>query len=97
MTGIAVSRLALGAQRGDVVRLVVRRSLRLVVVGVVIGIGAALLLARVIERLLFGVRGTDPSTIILSVGLLLTVGLLAAYGPARSAARVDPLASIKHE
>jgi predicted permease len=90
-------RLALGAQRADVVRLVVRRSLKLVVVGVIIGLGAALLLGRVIERLLFGVRGTDPSTILLSVALLLTVCALAAYGPARRAARVDPLASIRHE
>jgi predicted permease len=90
-------RLALGAQRADVVRLVVRRSLRLVVVGVVIGLGAALVLARVVERLLFGVRGTDPSTILLSAVLLLTVCVLAAYGPARRAARVDPLASIRHE
>ena len=90
-------RLALGAQRADVVRLVVSRSLRLVVVGVAIGLGAALLLGRVIERLLFGVRGTDPSTILLSAALLLTVCVLAAYGPARRAARVDPLASIRHE
>jgi ABC-type antimicrobial peptide transport system permease subunit len=90
-------RLALGAQRAGVVRLVVRRSLRLVVVGLAIGIGAALLLARIIERLLFDVRGTDPSTILLSAALLLTVGMLAAYGPARRAARVDPLASIRHE
>lgn len=90
-------RLALGAQRADVVRLVVRRSLRLVVVGVAIGLGAAILLGRIIERLLFGVRGTDPATILLSAGLLLTVGLLAAYGPARRAAHVDPLASIRHD
>lgn len=90
-------RLALGAQRADVVRLVVRRSLRLVVIGVAIGLGVGLLLGRIIERLLFGVRGTDPATILLSAGLLLTVGLLAAYGPARRAARVDPLASIRHD
>jgi predicted permease len=90
-------RLALGAQHTDVVRMVVGRSLRLVVVGVAIGLGAALLLGRVVERLLFGVRGTDPSTVVLSAALLLTVGVLAAYGPARRAARVNPLASVRHE
>jgi predicted permease len=90
-------RLALGAERADVVRLIVRRSLRLVVVGVAIGLGVALLLARVVERLLFGVSGTDPSTIVLSAALLLTVGVLAAYGPARRAARVDPVASIRQD
>jgi len=90
-------RLALGAQRTDVVRMIVGRSLRLVMVGVAIGLGAALLLGRVVERLLFGVRGTDPSTVLLSAALLLTVGLLAAYGPARRAARVNPLASVRHE
>jgi hypothetical protein len=62
-----------------------------------VDLGGALLLARIVERLLFGVRGTDPSTILLSAALLLTVGILAAYGPARRAARLDPVASIRHE
>jgi predicted permease len=90
-------RIALGAQRRDVVRLVLGGSLALVGGGIALGLGTAMVLGRLVESLLFGVRSTDPVTLLLAAVMLLGVGAAAAYWPARRAASLDPLASLKHE
>lgn len=90
-------RVALGARPGDVRRLVLRRALLLVAPGLVLGAAAAVALARVMEGLLFGVTPGDPASFIAATALLGTVGLLAAWVPARRAARVDPADLLRSE
>jgi ABC-type antimicrobial peptide transport system permease subunit len=90
-------RIALGAQRRDVLRLVLGGSMALVASGVVLGLGAALVLARLVESLLFGVHSTDAVTLFVVAALLLVVGAAAAYWPARRAAGLDPITSLRYE
>jgi putative ABC transport system permease protein len=90
-------RLALGAQRRDVVGMVMRESMLLVVIGVIIGLGAALASTHLIASLLYGLAPNDPLTIALASLLLMTVAALAGYLPARRAARVDPMVALRHE
>jgi len=90
-------RMALGAQRRDVLKLVLRQGLLLTVAGVIPGVVAALALTRVMKGLLFGISPTDPA-IFAGVSLLLTaVGTLACYLPARRAARMDPVRALRNE
>jgi len=90
-------RIALGAQGRDVLRLVIGQGLKLIVIGVVVGLVGSLALARVMTNLLFGVTATDPLTFA-GVALLLTlVALVACFIPARRAARVDPLSALRTE
>jgi ABC-type antimicrobial peptide transport system permease subunit len=90
-------RLALGAQRGDVLRLVVGRGLLIAVIGVAIGLVGALALTRFMQGVLYGVAATDPLTFI-AVGVgLLAVAVLASWLPARRAASVDPAVAIRYE
>ncbi|HKY04996.1 MAG TPA: ABC transporter permease, partial [Blastocatellia bacterium] len=90
-------RMALGAQRSDVLKLAVGQGLRLLVVGVAVGLAAALVLTGVMTSLLFGISPTDPATFI-AISLVLTgVGMLASYVPARRATRVDPMVALRHE
>jgi putative ABC transport system permease protein len=90
-------RMALGAEGRDVLRLVIGMGLRLVALGVVIGVVASLLLARVIATQLWGVSAYDPVTLSAVAVLLLITGLLACWVPARRAARVDPLVALRYE
>ena len=83
-------RMALGAQRSDVLALVIRQGLRLTVIGVVVGVAGAFALTRLMTNLLFGVGATDPLTFVVIPLLLLFVALVACYLPARRAARLDP-------
>jgi putative ABC transport system permease protein len=87
-------RMALGAQRSDVLTLVIRQGLRLTVIGVVIGLGGAFVLTRLIANLLFEVAATDPLTFVAIPMLLLFVALVACYLPARRAARLDPTVAL---
>ncbi len=83
-------RMALGAQRSDVLALVIRQGMRLSVIGVVVGVAGAFVLTRLMANLLFGVAATDPLTFVAIPLLLLFVALVACYLPARRAARLDP-------
>ena len=90
-------RIALGANPGKVLRLVLGRGLRLAGFGTAIGILAALMLTQLLNSLLFGVSATDPVTFAAVAGLLLGVALLACYVPARRAMRVDPMVALRYE
>jgi putative ABC transport system permease protein len=91
-------RMALGARRGDVVRLVLGQSLALGGAGVVLGLGGAALLSRAfLKDLLYGVSATDPVTYAAMAGLLLAATLLASGLPARRATRVDPMSALRSE
>jgi putative ABC transport system permease protein len=90
-------RMALGAQRAAVLRLVVGEGARLAVGGVVIGIAASFVITRLLSSLLFGVSATDPITFAGVAVLLSMVALLASYIPARRAMRLDPNTALRHE
>jgi putative ABC transport system permease protein len=90
-------RMALGAQIADVMRLVVGQGLLLLAVGSIIGVTIALASARVLRAYLFGVTSTDPITFAAVAILLGAVSLVACWLPARRAARVDPMAALRHE
>jgi putative ABC transport system permease protein len=90
-------RMALGAQRSDVLRLVVGEGARLAVLGVGIGITASFVITRLLSSLLFGVSATDPSTFAGVTLLLSVVALFASYIPARRAMRVDPMTALRSE
>jgi putative ABC transport system permease protein len=86
--------MALGAQRGDVLQLVVRQGMFLAVIGVVVGLVGAFAFTRVIANLLFGVGASDPMTFIAISLLLIAVAFVACYLPARRAARLDPIKAL---
>jgi predicted permease len=90
-------RMALGANRGDVMKMITRQGMRLAAVGVVIGLLLALALAQVLSSLLIGISGYDVTTFILVPALLSAVALLACYLPARRATKVDPLVALRYE
>ncbi|MEW6127980.1 MAG: ABC transporter permease [Acidobacteriota bacterium] len=90
-------RMALGAQTGDVIRLIVKHGLKLTFIGIAIGLAGALALGRITESLLFGVTASDPVTFIV-VSLILTgVALVACLVPARRATKVDPMIALRYE
>jgi putative ABC transport system permease protein len=90
-------RMALGAQTSDIVKMVLKQGLVLALVGMTVGVLAALALMRLLQSLLFEVQTTDPATFAFVVGTLLLVALLACYLPARRATKVDPLVALRYE
>jgi putative ABC transport system permease protein len=90
-------RMALGADRGDVMKMITRQGMRLAATGVGIGLVLSLALAQVLSSLLIGVSGYDVSTFILVPTLLAAVALVACYLPARRATKVDPLVALRYE
>jgi len=90
-------RMALGARRGDVVRLVMRESMVLVALGVVIGLGVAFTVRRLVETLLFGLAANDFQSIGAAVMTMIIVSAIAGYLPARRASRVDAMVALRYE
>ena len=93
-------RMAVGADRHHVLKMIIGQGLQLAITGLVIGAGAALLLTRLLSaysRLLYGVRGNDPVTFLAVSSVLVGVSVLACYLPARRASRVEPMAALKYE
>src|ERR1700690_1386359 len=90
-------RMALGAQTGDVLGLVMKQGALLTGIGVAVGLVAALGLTRLMASLLFGVQPTDVATCISVSGILIAVALCASYIPARRATQVDPMHALRHE
>jgi putative ABC transport system permease protein len=90
-------RMALGARRSDVLMMVIGQGMRLTLIGMALGLAAALALTRVMKNLLFEVSAADPATFALIALLLVSVAFIASYIPARRATKVDPLQALRHE
>ena len=94
-------RMALGAAREDVLRMMIRQGVAVVAVGLVVGVALTMLttttLAAVLDPMLFGVQPTDPTTLVAVVALLSGLAVIASYLPARRAAVVDPVSSLRSE
>jgi macrolide transport system ATP-binding/permease protein len=96
-TGEIGIRMALGAQRGAVVRMILRQVVVLAAVGLAIGLPSALVTSKFVGSFLFGMKSNDPRALTLAVAILLGAALLAGYLPARKAARIDPMTALRHE
>ena len=90
-------RLALGASRGTVLRLMLLDSAKVIVPGACVGMAAALAATRFVESILYGLKPTDPATIVAAMALLLAVAAIAVYIPARRAAGIDPVEALRCE
>lgn len=90
-------RIALGAEAGAILQLVLREAVALASIGVVVSLTGAAALSRLIASRLYGVRALDPATYLLAAGLLMAVAVIAAALPARAATRVDPMVALRAE
>ncbi len=96
-TGEIGIRIALGAQRGAVVRMILRDVLKVAAAGLTISVPAALATSRLVESFLFGMKPNDPIALSLAAAILLAAAFLAGYAPARKASRIDPMVAVRHE
>jgi predicted permease len=96
-TGEIAIRIALGAQRGRVISMILRETIGVLSAGLALGGGLAYAASRLIDSRLYGVAPQDPLTLALATGLLLLVALSAAYLPAQRASRLDPMAALRHQ
>jgi putative ABC transport system permease protein len=96
-TGEFGVRIALGAQRRDVLRLVLGQAVRLAAIGLLIGIIGAFALTRTISSLLFSVSASDPTSFVVACVILVIVALLASFVPARRATKVNPVIALRYE
>ena len=90
-------RMAMGAEKSDILKMVISQGIKLAAIGVGIGLVGALTLTRFLSGLLYGVKSSDPLTLFAVSALLIAVALLASYIPARHATKVDPLVALRHE
>ena len=90
-------RMALGASSSDVLRMVLRQSMTLTVIGIICGLAGAAAVTQLLSSMLFSVRATDPLTYLVVVVLLLAIALVASYVPAQRAMRVDPMVALRYE
>jgi putative ABC transport system permease protein len=90
-------RMALGAQDKDILRLVIKKAFVLTIIGLVIGLAFTLAVCRLMTSLLYNISAYDPATFLLIPVLLFTVAMLACYLPARKAAQLDPLETLRYE
>jgi ABC-type antimicrobial peptide transport system permease subunit len=96
-TGEMGLRMALGARRGDILRVVLNEAVLIVIAGVGAGLLGSLVLTRFLQTLLFDIKPTDPLTFGALTILLASLALLASFIPARKASRIDPLVALRHE
>ena len=90
-------RVAIGASRFDILRLVSRQALSLVAIGVALGVSVALLMTRLLEGFLFGISARDPATFVLVCAALFASAAVASVVPALRAMRVDPIVALRYE
>jgi putative ABC transport system permease protein len=89
--------MSIGAQRGDIGRLIIGRAMIPVGLGLAVGLAASFVVTRLVGSLLYGVEPTDPLTFAAGAAILVAAALLAAYLPARRATKVDPLLALRYE
>jgi len=90
-------RMALGAGNRRILGMVLREALTLIILGIAIGVPAALAASRLVTTMLFGLKAADPLTIASAIGVLAAVVLVAGYIPARRATKVDPMVALRYE
>ena len=90
-------RMALGAEANGILRLILSDSLRLIVIGMAVGLPVALGLSRLISKMLFNLSPADPVSITAALVIVVGIALLAAYLPARRATKVDPMVALRYE
>ena len=90
-------RMALGAQRLDVLKLMIGEGMKLTLAGAALGLGVSMVVTRLLKSMLFGVSATDPTTLVMAVLVLVAVALLACYIPTRRALKIDAMTTLKYE
>jgi putative ABC transport system permease protein len=90
-------RMALGAQKVDVLSMILKDGARMTLVGIILGLAGAMALTRLMRTMLYGVSSTDPLTFISVAALLGAIAMLACYVPARRAMKVDPMEALRHQ